>query len=152
MALPNIFTATVADGIVQRINQLTANAQPQWGTMSVGQMLAHCNVTYEMVYEDKHPKPNFLTRLILKLAVKKVVVNDIPYKHNSRTAPQFVIKETKDFEAEKTRLIDFIKKTQQLGENHFEGKESHSFGALTKTEWNNMFYKHLDHHLRQFNV
>ena len=48
------------------------------------------------------------------------------------------------------RLIDYINRTQQLGENHFDGKESHSFGPLTKTEWNNMFYKHLDHHLAQF--
>ena len=34
----------------------------------------------------------------------------------------------------------------------FEGKESNSFGPLTKGEWNNMFYKHLDHHLSQFGV
>ena len=43
-----------------------------------------------------------------------------------------------------------ITKTQQLGENYFEGKESNSFGKLTASEWNNMFYKHLDHHLSQF--
>jgi hypothetical protein len=29
-------------------------------------------------------------------------------------------------------------------------KEPLSFGALTKTEWSNMLYKHLDHHLTQF--
>ena len=56
------------------------------------------------------------------------------------------------FETEKARLIDYIEKTQQLGEAHFDNKESHSFGVLTKTEWNNMFYKHLNHHLNQFKV
>jgi hypothetical protein len=45
-----------------------------------------------------------------------------------------------------------MNKTQNLGENHFDGKESHSFGKLLKGEWNNLFYKHLDHHLRQFGV
>jgi hypothetical protein len=35
---------------------------------------------------------------------------------------------------------------------HFEGKESNSFGALNSTEWNNMLFKHLDHHLNQFGV
>jgi hypothetical protein len=49
-------------------------------------------------------------------------------------------------------LTDFITKTQQLGENHFDGKNSHSFGVMNKTEWNNMFYKHLNHHLNQFGV
>lgn len=152
MALPNIFKKDVSDAIVQRINQLTSTTQANWGKMSVAQMLAHCCVTYEMVYEDKHPKPNFFMGLILKMFVKKTVTNEVPYKHNSQTAPQFIIKETKNFDAEKARLIAFINKTQQLGENHFDGKESNSFGNLNKTEWNNMFYKHLDHHLRQFGV
>ena len=152
MALPNIFTKTVSDQIIQRINNLKADTQPNWGKMSIAQMLAHCCVTYEMVYDDKHPKPNFFMRFILKMLVNNTVVNEVPYKHDSQTSPQFIIKETKDFDLEKKRLVDFINKTQQLGENSFEGKESHSFGKLTKTEWNNMFYKHLDHHLRQFGV
>lgn len=150
--MKNIFSISDAREVIERINKLTATSQPQWGKMSVGQMLAHCNVTYEMVYEDVHSKPNAILKFILKLFVKNSVVNEVPYKHNSSTAPQFIIKETKDFEHEKARLIDYITKTQLLGEASFDGKESHSFGKLTKQEWNNMFYKHLDHHLRQFGV
>ena len=45
-----------------------------------------------------------------------------------------------------------IPKIQQLLSDYFNGKESHSFGILTVTEWNNSFYKHLDHHLNQFGV
>jgi hypothetical protein len=115
-------------------------------------MLAHCNVTYEMVFETKHPKPNFFIQLMLKMFVKSKVVSKAPYGQNGQTAPQFIIKETKDFNIEKERLIQYIQKVQQLGEQHFDGKESLSFGTLNKTEWNNMFYKHLDHHLRQFGV
>ncbi len=73
-------------------------------------------------------------------------------KPKLKTAPQFIIKDDKDFMSEKRRLIDYIKKTQELGEDYFHNKESDSFGRLSKTEWNNMFYKHLDHHLGQFGV
>ncbi len=45
-----------------------------------------------------------------------------------------------------------ITQTQQLGEPHSDGREPHSFGRLTKTEWNNMFFTHPDHHLSQFGV
>jgi hypothetical protein len=152
MSLPNIFTKDVSDVIINRINSLKPVTSPLWGKMSVTQMLAHCNVTYEMVYEQKHPKPNFLMKIILKLLVKKVVTSETPYKHNLRTAPAFLIKDDRDFEVEKSRLISYIKKTEQLGESHFDNKESHSFGKLKKSEWNNMFYKHLDHHLTQFGV
>ena len=152
MALPSIFNQDVTENIVQRINSLSPNTSANWGKMNVAQMLAHCNVTYEMVYEDKHPKPNFILKLILKLFVKKMVTNEEPYKNNGKTAPAFIIMDTRDFEAEKKRLINHIYKTQQLGESHFNNKESLSFGVLTKTEWNNMFYKHLNHHLTQFGV
>jgi hypothetical protein len=150
--MKNIFTQPVTEEIIQRINQLTPASQPLWGSMTVAQMLAHCNVTYEMVYEDKHPKPNGVMRFILNLLVKPIVVSEKPYKHNSHTAKQFLIKDDKNFEQEKARLVNHIQQTQALGEAHFEGKESHSFGKLKSQEWNNMFYKHLDHHLRQFGV
>ena len=91
-------------------------------------------------------------RFVLKNLVKSKVVSEKPYLRNSRTAPQFIIKVDKNFKEEKKRLIDYITKTQQLGEAHFDGKESHSFGALSKGEWNNMLYKHLNHHLSQFGV
>ncbi len=152
MSLPNIFSKEVSDNLIKRINNLTPATQPKWGKMSIAQMLAHCNVTYEMIYENIHPKPNGFMRFILKTLIKNKVVSEVPYQQNSRTAPQFIIKETKDFEVEKQRLINYITKTQQSGENNFDNKESHSFGRLNKTEWNNMLYKHLNHHLTQFGV
>lgn len=91
-------------------------------------------------------------RLVLKLIVKRVVVGEKPFKKNNPTAPAFIIKSDKDFETEKARLIGYIAKTQKFGENEFDGKESASFGVLNKTEWNNMLYKHLNHHLTQFGV
>ncbi|MCC6371678.1 MAG: DUF1569 domain-containing protein [Bacteroidia bacterium] len=152
MALPSIFDKEVSNGIISRISQLQPTTAAKWGSMNVAQMLAHCNVTYEMIYENKHPKPGAFAKIMLKAFVKKIVVNETPYKHNSRTAPAFLVTDSRVFEAEKQRLVDHIAKTQQLGASHFEGKESHSFGALNSTEWNNMFYKHLNHHLSQFGV
>lgn len=151
MAIPNIFTAEVKDSVITRINSLTPESSAQWGKMNVAQMLAHCCVTYEMIYEPtKHKKPNAFMRFILKAFVKKVVVGEGTYKKSSQTAPAFLITNEREFEFEKNRLINFIEQSFQLGEKHFDGKESHSFGILNKTEWNNMFYKHLDHHLTQF--
>ncbi len=152
MTLPNIFTKDVSDTIIQRINTLQPTTKANWGKMSVEQMLAHCNVTYEMAYENKHPKPGFFMRFILKTFIKKTVTGDAPYKRYSQTAPAFIIKDTRDFETEKNRLINYIIKTQQLGEASFDNKESLSFGFLSKDEWNTMFYKHLNHHLTQFGV
>ena len=150
--MKNIFDKEISNKIIDRINNLTPTTQPNWGKMSVSQMLAHCCVAYEMVYTNKHPRPNAFVRFMLKSFVKKTVVNDKVYAKNGRTAPQFIISDEREFNSEKKRLVDYIIKTQELGENYFDGKESHSFGKLTKQEWNNSFYKHLDHHLNQFGV
>jgi hypothetical protein len=148
--MKNIFNQAVVTETLNRIDKLTSESQAAWGKMSVSKMLAHCNVAYELVYENKHPKPNALMKFIIKLVAKDLVVNEKPYKKGAMTSPHFIIKDEREFNKEKVRLIDHIIKTQQLGESHFDNKESHSFGVLTKGEWNNMFYKHLDHHLNQF--
>jgi hypothetical protein len=152
MALPNIFSVSVCADMVSRINRLNENTPALWGKMNVSQMLAHCCVTYEMIFENKHAKPNFLLRFVLKNFIKSKVVGEEPYKQGGPTAPQFLITNERDFEKEKMRLINYINQVQQMGEAVFEGKESHSFGVLNKTEWNNMMYKHLNHHLNQFGV
>ncbi|MEZ5007572.1 MAG: DUF1569 domain-containing protein [Chitinophagales bacterium] len=150
--MKNIFDLEVTQELIERINQLTPETQPQWGKMNVAQMLAHCNVVYEFIYTDKHPKPNFFKKFMIKLFAKSLVTGEKPYKRNSMTAPEFLVASQQDFEKEKQRLIDYMIKTQALGESHFDGKESHSMGPLTVREWHNMFYKHLDHHLAQFGV
>ena len=76
MALPNIFSKSVSDEIITRINNLTPEGQPEWGKMDVARMLAHCNVTYELVYEDIHKKPKAFLKFILKQMIKNKVVNE----------------------------------------------------------------------------
>lgn len=150
--MKNMFNAADVEEIIGRIENLTATSIPKWGSMFVSKMLAHCCVTYEMVYKDKYPRPNQLTRWILRKFIKNSVVSKKAYPKNGKTAVAFVIKNDPVFETEKTRLIAFIKQTQALGAAAFEGKESHSFRSLTANEWNVLFYKHLAHHLTQFGV
>ena len=150
--MKDIFDPAVTAELVNRINQLTPETQGLWGKMSVDQMLAHCNVAYEMAFTDKHTKPNAFVRFLLKTFVKNGVVNEKPYPKNIRTAPAFIIADSRNFNEEKERLIGYLNQTVDLGRDHFEGKASISFGPMTAQEWNNQFYKHLDHHLNQFGV
>jgi hypothetical protein len=152
MAVPNIFEKDTLESIKTRIRLLTNSTSAHWGKMNVTQMLAHCNVTYEMIFTDKHPKPIFIVGLMMKLFVKGKVVGESTYARNSPTGPQFIITDIREFEKEQTRLLTYLDQVFELGSTSFEGKESNSFGVLTAREWNNMMYKHLDHHLSQFGV
>lgn len=150
--MKNVFSQIETNELIKRIEALEPATVPAWGKMDVAQMLAHCNVTYELAFDNNYPKATGFKKWLLKTFIKNIVVGEKPYKKNGRTAPEFLVTSDKDFDLEKNRLKDYVKKTQELGASYFENKESNSFGALTSTEWNNMFYKHLDHHLQQFGV
>lgn len=150
--IENIFDKDGLRVLVSRIQALKPDSQRKWGKMNVAQMLAHCNVGFELAYESKHPAPGRFKRFMLKTFVKKGVVNEVPYKKNSPTASVFKVASEQNFIVEQQRLISFLERTHNLSSAHFEGKAYVSFGRLTSTEWNNLFAKHLDHHLTQFGV
>jgi len=153
VAIEDMFHRAGRDRVVARIHQLTRDSQPLWGTMSVDRMLAHCNVAYEIVHEPgKHARPGAIGRFFARLFAKAMVVGDKPYPRRSPTAPSFVIKDARDFEKEKARLLAYVDKTLEQGAAHYEGLENMTFGVLSAKQWNNLFSKHLDHHLRQFGV
>ena len=150
--LKDVFDPKVTDDLITRIQSLTPESRGLWGKMAVGQMLAHCCVTYEMIYDGNHRKPNALMRLMLGLMVKKAVVSDKPYRHNSPTGGGFLVRDTRDFAVERERLVAYLKRTQQLGGDHFDGFESLSFGPLTRQQCSTLLHNHLDHPLWQFGV
>ena len=82
--MKNIFLKEDSNILINRIHLLTPDSKAIWGKMNCAQMLAHCNVAYEMVYDNQHPKPNPIIKLILKLFVKNSVVSEKPYPRNNQ--------------------------------------------------------------------
>ena len=152
MKIQNIYSAPVSEQFIARIEKISANTPNQWGKMNGGQMMAHCNVSYEMAFDENYKKSNAFLRFILKNLAKKGLVNDVPLSKNSSTATEMVIKTPKNFNVEKGKLISNVKNLVAKGEAFFHLKDHPGFGVMTKDEWNNFYYKHLDHHLTQFGV
>ncbi len=152
MKIQNIYSTPVAEQFIGRINKLSPNTQNQWGKMNVSQMMAHCNVSYDMAFDENYKKSSSFLRFILKNLAKKGLVNESPLSKNSSTASEMIIKTAKDFDIEKSKLVSNIQNLVTKGENYFHLKDHPGFGVMTKEEWNNFYYKHLDHHLTQFGV
>lgn len=151
--MQNIFDAKDVQQYIDRINLLTPETKQKWGKMNAGQVLAHLNVAYSMVFEpEKHKRPSFIAKFLLSNFVKPKLTNELPYKQNLPTSPAFIISDERNFEEEKKKLIGNIQRVQQLGRIAFEGKEHLNFGKINAQGWNNMFAKHLNHHLEQFGV
>jgi hypothetical protein len=146
----NIFNATDNQVVIDRITKLTPDTTAIWGKMTVDQMLSHCMAPIDVALGIEQLKMPFLMRMLGRL-MKKSWLNAPQFKRDSPTAKEFIRKERYDFESTKAELIEKVKK---LGEGfHVVKIEVHPFwGKLNETDWNNLQWKHLDHHLRQFGV
>jgi hypothetical protein len=98
----------------------------------------------------KNPRPQALPEKMVGWIFKKGFLSEKPFPKNSPTGPDFVIKDEPDLNLTKARLRDLITELHQLGEAGTDGNVHRFFGKLSGAEWGTSQYKHLDHHLRQF--
>jgi hypothetical protein len=153
MAFPNIYSPETTVELATRISSLTNETPALWGKMNAGQMLSHCCVAYQQVLGENTDKPGMIMKWMLKTFFKQSMVNEVPYRTNLPTGPTFVrLNQNFDIETEKGKLIAYVQKIQELGPEQLSARPSLSLGKLSAMEWNNLLYKHIDHHLRQFGV
>lgn len=147
-AKKSLYTPDVYQRCLERIERLTAQTSPQWGSMSAAQMLAHCAEILEVSNGKPLQKTPFLARLF-KGMIRNMVVNEKPYPKNTRTHPQYKQTAERDFDTEKARLLGAL---AQFKEEEGLTKPHPLFGAMSVEEKGWSAYKHLDHHLDQFGV
>ena len=117
--------------------------------MTAAQMLAHCAVALEAGTGDT-PRRQQLIGKFLGPFFRKSLLGERPFSKGSPTDPTFVVKDERDFNREKDRLMGLVEKFCQRGPEA-AGRQEHSFlGAMSGDEWGRLMYKHIDHHLKQF--
>lgn len=147
--MKTIFDKTTRDDLIARINTLNENSTAQWGKMNIYQMLKHCTLWEEMITGKVTCKRSFIGRIFGKMALKGLIRNDKPLTRNTPSAPELIVKERGgDLAAEKAKWIAFVE-----GHAHFTNPNfvHPFFGKMTREQIGYLAYKHMDHHLRQFN-
>ncbi len=149
--MKNLFDTYTYNEVIGRINALTPDTQRQWGKMNVAQMLAHCKEAFKVPLSEKK-MPRMFMGLLLGWAFKKKLYNDDPWKKNLPTAPNFIIKDERDFAKEKAELTELVNRFYNGGTQKVGLYPHPMFGSYTPEQWGQSMYKHLDHHFRQFGV
>ena len=148
MEVKSLFDATVKQEIIDRLNKLTPQSHRQWGKMDVAQMLAHCQMPLGVATGKHKLKGSGFLKLIGPL-FKGLLFNNKPFKKNLGTDKSFIMTTPKEFEKEKSGLIQMI---NDFSISSMTNEPHPIFGKLTKEEWSKGTWKHLDHHLMQFGV
>lgn len=152
MEKPSLYDQTTREQAFERINALSAEAKPAWGAMTAAQMMAHVTATFDVINGEKKLEGTPLIARLFKGAIKNAVLNDKPFPKSSRTHPQYIVNDERDFEQEKGRLIGALERFAAIDEKEAAAVEHPILGTLGREERSWSMYKHLDHHLQQFGV
>jgi hypothetical protein len=143
------FDQTTRDELINRINTLTANSKAQWGKMNVHQMLKHCTLWEEMISGKVKCKRSFVGRLFGKMALKSFLKEGKNMPRNAPSSPELIVKETKDdVSSQRGKWIALLEENAHFSTPYFLHP---FFGQMTNEQVGYLSYKHIDHHLRQFN-
>ena len=149
--MQNLFNNTTYNEVIDRLNALSPQSTAQWGKMNVAQMLAHCKEAFKVPLSEKK-LPRMFMGILIGWMIKSKLYNDDPWKQNLPTAPNFIIKNERDFQDEKRELTNLVNKFYAAGPTGISKYPHPLFGKFTPEQWGKSMYKHMDHHLRQFGV
>lgn len=150
--MKSIFDKQVREELIQRIEKLSDSSAASWGKMNVYQMILHCIKTEEMYLRLKSYDRLLIGRIFGQMSLKSLVKDEKPFKQNEPTHPEFKIKDNGYISAITTRWISLIREFEDKTESDYQDFSHPFFGKMTKTQVGQYNYKHIDHHLRQFNV
>lgn len=149
--MKSLFDKAAYQEIVTRIGKLTPQSQRRWGKMEVAQMLAHSKEALKVPLNET-VIPRMFIGLLLGWMFKNKLYNEAPWKQNLPTAPNFIIKDQRNFETEKRELLALAGRFHNCNPATVEKIIHPMFGKFTGEQWGKAMYKHLDHHLTQFAV
>jgi Protein of unknown function (DUF1569) len=134
-----------------RILALTPSDAPQWGMMTVNQMVCHVREAYVYALDETPVEPVSLPYppSVVKQFALKVPT---PWPHSTTTIPQLMLDAPgmicTTFYQDRATLLAAL--------NNFCALTNHTrnhpfFGSMQHPDWMRWGYLHADHHLRQFN-
>lgn len=150
--MKSLFDPATITHIEERIGKLRADTKPLWGKMNSAQMMAHNVAVMEYATGDSPPQKQMFIGKVFMLFMKSQFTNDKPHSRNAPTSPDFVMATEKDFEKEKARLLEIVRRFHSGGPEKVTKAPSVFWGKRSPEEWAVGMYKHMDHHFQQFGI
>lgn len=148
--MPRLHDAATRTSILARIAKLSPGSARLWGKMSPDQMLWHCAEAIDVALGHKPYEP--MKGPPLPAALMRMLILHMPWpKGKLDTAPQFVARQTYDFESEKARLVRLL--DELAAKPPSAPSAPHPLLGNADMEFQTRLHaKHLHHHLTQFGV
>lgn len=149
--MKSIFNADNNTELISRLNQLSTITPALWGKMNTAQMMAHCQASMNIAFGNSKKRRHWIGVLFGNFGKNRLLKNGDFDKHMP-TFKGFEITDDRNFDEEKEKFIALIKHALEKGESGLVKYPHPYFRKFKSGEWSQLNWKHLDHHLRQFDV
>ena len=147
----SVLTEEGLNNILSRIEKLSADKKPEWGTMNAAQMLSHCTVSIKLAFNEIEPEYNEKYIAIGKMVRSKLFDTDV-FTKNVPTTKEFLNTDGEDYEKNKLIFIDYLNRFHGTSPSFMDTGSHPFFGKLDRSEWGQLVYKHTNHHFVQFGI
>jgi hypothetical protein len=147
----SVLTEEGLNNILTRIEKLSADKKPEWGTMNAAQMLSHCTVSIKLAFNEMEPEYNEKYLAIGNMVRSKLFDSDV-FMKNVPTTKEFLNTDGVDYEKNKRIFIDYLKRFNGTDTSYVNTGGHPYFGKLDMNEWGQLVYKHTNHHFVQFGI
>ncbi len=149
--MPTLFDADTNKQILNRIDKLTPSSKPAWGKMTVEQMLGHLNLSFQVNFGKMELKRGLLG-IFFRGISRRILLGEKPFPKNLPTDKKLLCRNPNDFFAEKRMVEEMVRMYVEKGPEVLSKNPHNILGKITPKESAFISYKHVDHHLRQFQV
>jgi len=139
-------------GVLERVARIESDEQRQWGMLGPAALLRHLRFTFEIsLGEATSPDiSNWFTRSVFKWGA----FSAMPWPKGKIKAPDdFTPEPDGDVDAEREQLVEVMRRFVETAEAEPNRVGvSPMFGPMSMRYWQKAHGKHVEHHLRQYNV
>lgn len=138
----------------RRLESITAESKPRFGSLKPDEMMAHLRRTFEMSLGEFDP-PTIPMNPLMRFFVRWAFFDGpMPFPKGKVKAPEsFTPVPEHDLETEREQLLTYMDRFIEAAEKEPNRKTKNAiFGPMPLSWWAKIGAKHMDHHLQQFGV
>ena len=147
--MKTIFDAKLRDGLLARVNHVTADARPLWGKMNAEQMLAHLVEAMRMALGELQTRRKNVP--VRYWPLRELAIYVLPWPKGAPTATELLPTDRRSVEDSKRELVRLLNAVGGRA-SATAWPEHPAFGKLSARAWGVLGWRHVDHHLRQFGL
>lgn len=144
-------TSTNEAALVARLQAIAPDAEPVFGSMSPARMMAHLERTFEISLGEHEMA--MIRVYVPRALLRWMVLSPMPWPKGKLKAPPQFTPDADAFEPARNKAVAALRRFVAFAEAHpLERRNSPLAGPLTMHQWQRLHFRHLEHHLVQFNA